>query len=76
MICPLCGSDNWDVYAKRDAHHTGGLSVVCAGLRATGASNGIDADVCLWAIHLTREQMIEAAFLITQHERTAAKEAA
>lgn len=68
MKCPLCGSDNWVSFHGRNADKNQGLSVVCY-----GPPKG---DYCGWSIHLTREQMIEAAFLITQHERTAAKEAA
>lgn len=55
MKCPNCGADNWTLYAKQNAYHEGGLTVTCDGIRGQ--------DVCLWSIHLTKEQVITAAFL-------------
>ncbi len=60
--CPLCGSTSWDTYAKQHAKHTGGLTIVCEAVPA-GPSR---ATYCGWSIDLTREQMIEAAFLVTK----------
>jgi len=65
MKCPECGHDCWDTYPGSLAFHTGGLTVRCA-----SSANGLNQ--CGFAIHLTRELMIEAAFLLTQNDRRAA----
>lgn len=57
MRCPLCGSDNWATYSGLHATHPLGLSLECGGPKAHH---------CGWSIDLTREQMIEAAFLVVR----------
>jgi len=64
MKCPECGHTSWATYHGSEALLDGGLTVRCE-----SSKNGLD--VCGFEIHLTADQVVEAAFLVTQLARIA-----